>query len=79
MSMTAINAVNEATTRPSASAREAKTELTTRIAREIMDGEVAKREAKTERLRAARLAMEAEAVSEEPAAPKARKKRVAAK
>jgi hypothetical protein len=40
-----------------------KTETTTKIAREIVDAEVAKREAKTQRLRLARLAR----VAAEPA------------
>jgi len=51
----AINAVFQ----PRASRQEAKADTTTRIAREIMDAELAKREAKTERLRLARLAQEA--------------------
>lgn len=36
-----------------------KGETTTRIAREIVDAEIAKREAKTQRLKSARLASEA--------------------
>jgi hypothetical protein len=67
--------IADAIFRPTVSTREAKTDLTTRVAREIMDGEVAAREAKTERLRAARLAMEAAAPAPEPPAPKVRKKR----
>lgn len=45
--------------RPKPSKQEAKSEVTTRVAREIVDGEAAKREAKTERLKAARIAKEA--------------------
>lgn len=64
----AINAVFQ----PKASKQEAKADTTTRVAREILDVEVAKREAKTERLRLARLERElAEAVKPaKPAAPK---------
>ncbi|TGS69012.1 hypothetical protein EN844_09035 [Mesorhizobium sp. M3A.F.Ca.ET.201.01.1.1] len=40
---------------------EAKTDMTTRVARQIVDLEAAARSAKTERLRAARLAQESEA------------------
>jgi len=43
------------------SKQEAKADATTRAAREILDSEVSRREAKTERLRLARLAKEAEA------------------
>lgn len=53
----AINAVFQ----PRTSRQEAKADATTRVAREIIDGEVTAREAKTERLRAARLAQEAAA------------------
>ncbi len=62
---------------PRRSAAETKSDTTTRISREIQDGEVAAREAKTERLRLARLAMEAAAPAPEPKAkrkPAARKK-----
>lgn len=52
-----INAVFQ----PKRSKQEAKADVTTRIAREIIDGESSAREAKTERLRAARLAQEATA------------------
>jgi len=41
------------------SRQETKADITTRTARQIMDSETAAREAKTERLRAARLAQEA--------------------
>lgn len=48
---------------------EAKNETTTRIAREILDAEAAARAKKTERLRAARLALEATAEEQAPAPP----------
>lgn len=51
----AINAIFK----PKASKQEAKADTTTRVARQILDSEVSKREAKTERLRLARLAREA--------------------
>lgn len=56
----------EAAFAPKLSKHEAKADTTTRVAREIMDSEVNKREAKTERLRLARLAKEAEAPADEP-------------
>ncbi len=57
------------------SKQEAKADATTRAAREILDGEIARREAKTERLRLARLAKEAEiAAMPAPAKPAPRKK-----
>ncbi|MFU0505768.1 hypothetical protein [Pseudaminobacter sp. NGMCC 1.201702] len=43
---------------PRPSKLESKADLTTKIARQILDDETAKREAKTERLRLARLAQE---------------------
>lgn len=52
-----INAVFQ----PKPSKQEAKADVTTRIAREIIDSEATARETKTERLRAARLAKEAAA------------------
>lgn len=64
----AINAVFQ----PKASRQEAKADATTRVAREIIDREVTAREAKTERLRAARLAREAAA---EPVATTKRPRR----
>jgi hypothetical protein len=45
--------------KPKPTAIETKQDATTRAARQIIDGEAAKREQKTERLRLARLAMEA--------------------
>ena len=58
--------------RPKQSPNEAKNDATTRVAREIIDSESAARSAKTERLRAARLAQ----VADTPAvAPKAAKKK----
>lgn len=64
-----ISAVFQA--RPSK--QEAKADVTSRIAREIIDNEATARESKTERLRAARLAMEAEAAAKP--APGTRKTR----
>lgn len=52
-----INAVFQ----PKPSKQETKADTTTRAAREILDNEASAREAKTERLRAARLAHEATA------------------
>lgn len=51
--------------RPKPSKQEAKADATTQLVRQIMDGETAAREAKTERLRQARLAKQ----KLEPAAP----------
>ena len=51
--------------KPVPSRTEAKTDTTSRVARQIQDLEAKERAAKTERLRAARLAQEADA----PAAP----------
>ncbi len=53
------------------SRQEAKADVTSRIAREIIDSEATARESKTERLRAARLAKEAAAKP----APETRKPR----
>ena len=55
MDHTLINSVFQ----PKPSKQETKADITTRTARQIMDSETAAREAKTERLRAARLAQEA--------------------
>jgi hypothetical protein len=62
--------------KPAPSRTEAKTDMTTRVARQILDLEVSARAAKTERLRAARLAQEAAApvVAPKKAAPKRRAK-----
>jgi hypothetical protein len=58
---------------------EAKGDATTRAARAIIDGEIAQRDAKTARLRAARLAKEAEDIASAPAVlPKATKTKAAA-
>ncbi len=46
--------------KPTRSKAETKAEITDRTVRAILDDEVAKRRAKTEKLRAARLAMESE-------------------
>lgn len=69
----------EAAFAPKLSKHEAKADTTTRVAREIMDAELNKREAKTERLRLARLAQEAAAPAEEPKKKKAAPKKKAAK
>jgi hypothetical protein len=53
--------------KPAQSRTEAKTDTTSRVARQILDLEAKTRTAKTERLRAARLAQEADAPP--PAAP----------
>lgn len=55
MDQTLINAVFQ----PKPSKHEAKADVTTRVAREVIFSETTLREAKTERLRAARLAHEA--------------------
>ena len=65
------DAIINAVFQPKSSKQEAKADTTTRIAREIIDGEASAREAKTERLRAARLAKE---VAAQPA-PETRKTR----
>ena len=62
------------TTRPSRT--EARSEATTRLARQIIDTEAAAREAKTARLRAARLAAEPD--EEEAVAPAPKKRKAAA-
>lgn len=56
------------------SKQEAKADITTRAARQIMDAEVSVRDAKTERLRAARLAQE-QAETPAPAPKKTPRKR----
>lgn len=57
--------------RPARSKAESKHDMTDSAARSIIGAEVARREAKTERLRRARLAMEEAAAAEEkPAAKK---------
>jgi len=61
--------------KPTPSRNEAKGDMTTRVAREIIDGEAAARTAKTARLRAARLAQEATAVADvAPVSRKTKKK-----
>jgi len=60
--------------RPRPSRQEAKADVTTRAARQIIDSEAEARQAKTERLRAARLAQEA-AADPAPEPRKARNKR----
>ncbi|WP_269931823.1 hypothetical protein [Aminobacter sp. HY435] len=64
---------------PALNKAEAKGDTTTRVAQSILDVEVAAREAKTARLRAARLAMEAAQEPEPVTKPKARKKPAAKK
>ena len=60
----------------SPSARPAtKTEITDRAAREIIDREANASEAKIDRLRAARLAREAELAAQAPAAPVKKRKK----
>ncbi|PLP56337.1 hypothetical protein CYK37_26565 [Mesorhizobium loti] len=54
---------------------ESKDDNTSRAAKAIINDEAAKRAAKTERLRLARLAQEAVAVPDKPKAPKARAKK----
>lgn len=58
------NAIN-AVFKPKLSKMETKADISARVAREIMDTEVARRNAKTARLKAARLEKEAEAVAVE--------------
>jgi hypothetical protein len=62
---------------PKATRGESKAEVTTAAAQQIIDTEVAARKAKTERLRAARLAMPAEEPA--PAKPKRAAKKAAAR
>jgi len=52
--------------KPKRTSPDSKAETTTRVARQMLDAEANRREAKTARLRAARLAMEAKAASEVP-------------
>jgi hypothetical protein len=61
---------------PKPSRQETKADATTRAAWEIIDGEASAREAKTRRLRAARLAQEEAAAKPVPAARKAKSKKV---
>ncbi len=62
--------------KPSLTKMETKADISARVARQIIDTEVARRNAKTERLRAARLEMEiiAAGKSEENAAAKKKRK-----
>lgn len=55
--------------KPAPSRTEAKTDMTTRVARQILDLEATARAAKTERLRAARLAQESAAPVAPPKKP----------
>ncbi|GAA4526929.1 hypothetical protein GCM10023174_13790 [Chelativorans composti] len=52
---------------------ETRQDTTTRVAREIIEQEVAAREAKTARLRAAREAREAEEAASQPVTPRPRR------
>lgn len=67
--------------KPKPSKSESKADTTTSVARAILDEEVAKREAKTAKLRAARLAMEEKQAEEAPVkkAAKAKTKKTLAK
>jgi len=58
---------------PPPSKFEAKSDATTRVAKAMIEQEAASREAKTARLREARLAMEASQPEPAPAKPRARK------
>lgn len=60
---------------PKPSKQEAKVDATTRLVRAIIDNEASAREAKTERLRAARLAQEAATKPVAETAKKVRRKR----
>ncbi|MEO3389202.1 hypothetical protein [Mesorhizobium sp. CAU 1741] len=60
--------------KPKPSKQEAKADTTTRVAREILDSESRKRDAKTERLRLARLASEASDTEAPAAKPKVKAK-----
>ncbi|TPN81973.1 hypothetical protein FJ987_16950 [Mesorhizobium sp. CU2] len=62
--------------KPAPSRTEAKTDMTTRVARQILDLEATARAAKTERLRAARLAQESSTAVAAPKKP-ARKRQTA--
>ena len=63
---------------PSRSKAETKADITDSAARAIIEAERVRQDAKTARLREARLAMEAEAAAAEPTAqPKPRKRRTA--
>lgn len=78
MNHDAVNAVFK----PGLTKMETKADISARVARQIIDTEVARRNAKTERLRAARLemeAIEAETPEEDVTAPKKRKSSVKAK
>lgn len=61
------------------SAQESKAENTTRIAREMIDAEVNSREAKTAKLREARLAREAEEAAQAVSKKSSAKKKAAPK
>lgn len=72
MNHDAVNAVF----RPALTKMETKADISARVARQIIDTEVAKRNAKTERLKAARLEMEAIAAGkpEENAVPQKKRR-----
>jgi len=70
MDQTLINSAFQ----PKSSKQEVKADATTRVARAIIDSEAAARDAKTERLRAVRLAQEATAKPVADTAKKVRRK-----
>ncbi|WP_336057955.1 hypothetical protein [Nitratireductor sp. CH_MIT9313-5] len=65
--------------KPAKSKAETKSEITDRAARAFIDAEANARDAKTERLKAQRLAMEAKRAAEEAANPAPAKKKRATK
>jgi hypothetical protein len=64
--------------KPKPSKSESKADTTTNIARAILDDEATRREVKTAKLRAARLAMEEQQAAEEPVKKPAKAKKAAA-
>ncbi|MER2536478.1 MAG: hypothetical protein ABTQ31_15095 [Rhizobiaceae bacterium] len=63
-----MKAAPEGLFKPKPTSSQAKGEMTTRVARSIIEGEVSQRDAKTARLRAMRLAREAEIAAAPPPA-----------
>lgn len=68
-------ATKESIFKPTKSKAETKSEITDRTARAVIDAEANARDAKTERLKAQRLAMEAKRAAEEAANPAPVKKK----